>query len=289
MSPRQAMACVITAGAMWGTISIFVRHLDSMGLSAMQICFVRTLVALVVLFLALALFRKELLCISITDCPIFICTGIISYALFGTSYFLSVSTGEVAVAAVLLYTSPIFVMIFSILLFHESLTKWKIGALFSTCTGCVLVSGVLSGSLTLPLFAIATGLAAGFFYSTYSIFSHYALQKHHPITITFYTFVFAVLFLAPFSHPAALVNTFSASPQGLWYVLGIALICTVFPYGLYTVGLNHMEMSKAAILATVEPLVGAFIGVLVFGEILTPAKFVGMVLIVSSIFLLNHR
>lgn len=70
MSPRQAMACVITAGAMWGTISIFVRHLDSMGLSAMQICFVRTLVALVVLFLALALFRKELLCISITDCPI---------------------------------------------------------------------------------------------------------------------------------------------------------------------------------------------------------------------------
>lgn len=45
-----------------------------------------------------------------------------------------------------------------------------------------------------------------------------------------------------------------------------------------------METSKAAILATVEPLVGAFIGVLVFGEILTPAKFVGMVLIVSSIF-----
>lgn len=176
MSPRQAMACVITAGAMWGTISIFVRHLDSMGLSAMQICFVRTLVALVVLFWHSLCSVKSYCAFPLRIARFYLYRHYQLRSLWNV-LFLSVSTGEVAVAAVLLYTSPIFVMIFSILLFHESLTKWKIGALFSTCTGCVLVSGVLSGSLTLPLFAIATGLAAGFFYSTYSIFSHYALQN----------------------------------------------------------------------------------------------------------------
>lgn len=289
MSPKKATVCVVAAGSMWGTISIFVRHLDGIGLSAMQICFVRTLVALVVLFFALLLFRRDLLRISIKDVPIFICTGVFSYALFGTSYFMSVATGEVAVAAVLLYTSPIFVMIFSVLLFHEPLTKWKIMALLSTCTGCVFVSGILWGTISVPLFAIVTGLAAGFFYSTYSVFGHYALQKHHPVTIAFYTFAFAVLALLPFSEPTTLVQALLASPQSLWHVVGIALVCTVFPYGLYTLGLKHMETSKAAILATAEPLVGASMGILIFGEALTIVKFVGMVLIVSSIFLLNHR
>lgn len=146
-----------------------------MGLSAMQICFVRTLVALVVLFWHSLCSVKSYCAFPLRIARFYLYRHYQLRSLWNV-LFLSVSTGEVAVAAVLLYTSPIFVMIF-LFCFPRVIDKWKIGALFSTCTGCVLVSGVLSGSLTLPLFAIATGLAAGFFYSTYSIFSHYALQN----------------------------------------------------------------------------------------------------------------
>ena len=70
-------------------------------------------------------------------------------------------------------------------------------------------------------------------------------------------------------------------------------ISTLFPYTtlfrslLYTRGLQDVDAGQASILATLEPLVAAAIGIFIFGESLTTAKILGMILILSSIFILN--
>ena len=81
--------------------------------------------------------------------------------------------------------------------------------------------------------------------------------------------------------------TLLADLRALIGAIAIALICTVAPYLLYTRGLQDVDAGQASILATLEPLVAAAIGIFIFGESLTTAKILGMILILSSIFILN--
>ena len=75
---RKATAAVLGAGSLWGIISIFVRQLNAMGLTALQLGGGRVLIGAVILFLWLGLAHRELLKIRLRDLWYFIGTGIIS-------------------------------------------------------------------------------------------------------------------------------------------------------------------------------------------------------------------
>ena len=69
----------------------------------------------------------------------------------------------------------------------------------------------------------------------------------------------------------------------------MGIFCCLLPYIFYTEGLSHAEAGKAAILATAEPFVASLLGVVLFHEILTPFKLLGMAAILFSIVLLNQH
>ena len=69
--------------------------------------------------------------------------------------------------------------------------------------------------------------------------------------------------------------------------MGIAVLCTVLPYFFYTYGLSGLETGKAAILVTVEPLVGTLVGFLLWKEDVSVAKVAGIVLILVAVVLLG--
>ena len=93
----------------------------------------------------------------------------------------------------------------------------------------------------------------------------------------------------PFSAPGKLAAVAFAHPANLLCCLGIGFFCTILPYLCYSAGLAHMEASRAAILATVEPMVGALLGILVYHESAGPVKLLGMALIFAALVLLNGR
>lgn len=289
MTAGKANACVLAAGAMWGTISIFIRHLDGAGLSALQVCLIRTLLAWLITGAFLAIRSPQLLSIRLRDCWYFIGTGIISYALFSTCYFMAVAMSQVSVAVMLLYTSPVFVTLLSAVIFHERMTRRKWLALVCTVTGCVLVAGVFQGHLAVPLPALALGLASGFLYALYSIFGRFALSRYDPLTVTFYTFTFATAAMLPLGHPGYIFEVLMGDPSLWLWVAGIAIVCSVLPYFLYTVGLQYMESGKAAIMATIEPFVGSAVGIFFFAEPHGLLKLIGMALILGSVIILNKR
>ena len=59
---------------------------------------------------------------------------------------------KLTVAAILLYTSPAFVIIMSAIIWREKITKNKLCALVLTFTGSVLVSGYTAGDLNITLY-----------------------------------------------------------------------------------------------------------------------------------------
>ena len=282
-SDRLPALCVITGGILWGCISIFVKRLTAGGCSSLQIAMIRGIFGAIMMTGWLLMKDKRLLCIRLRDIWIFVGTGIISLALFNWCYFSVIQQSQASVAVVLLYTSPIFVMLMSAVFFHEKITKRKVTALLCAFAGCVLVAGLLGGSYRLSLPVFFLGIGSGFFYAAYSIFGRVALKRYDTLTVTAYTFLFATLGTLPVGDLPGVGRLLAADPQLILWCLGIAFFCTVLPYLFYTAGLQGLEPGKAAVLATVEPLVGTVIGVVMFQEPFGLSKALGILFILAAV------
>lgn len=71
--------------------------------------------------------------------------GLVSILLFTLCYFRSQQVSSLAVAAILLYTAPTFVVILSAILWKDKITKRKLLALVLAFLGCCFVAGILNG------------------------------------------------------------------------------------------------------------------------------------------------
>lgn len=286
---QKASIAVILAGILWGTISIFIRALSAAGISSLEIAMIRMIVAALLFTAVVALKDKKLLRVGLGDQWMFVGTGIVSVVLFNCCYFSTIVNSEASVAVVLLYTSPVFIMLLSALLFKEKITARKLTALVLTVAGCVLVAGLLGGGFAISPKVLLTGLASGLFYGLYTIFGRVALEKYDTMTVTAYTFLFGMIGSVFVGDVGRVWSVVRGEPELLLWCLGIGIFCTVLPYFLYTWGLQRLEAGKAAILVAVEPLVGAVIGMTVFQESREPAKLLGIALIIGAIILLNRK
>ena len=280
---------VLIAGVSWGLIGVFTKAIDALGFTEMQMLFVKGVLATAVLFLITFFKDKSQLKLkNWKDIRYFIGTGVVSFAFFSWAYMKAVNLTSLGVAAVLLYTAPTFVMLFSILLFGEQMTKTKGIVLLMTFTGCILVTGILEGGAAFTWQGIGIGLAAGVGYALYSIFGTYAIRGGYgSLTISFYTFLLATIVISFLVEPAAVVS--QITEMGQWpLAISFALLTTVVPYLAYTKGLSGLPASKASVTATIEPVVAAVLGIVVFHESVSMLKITGIVLVLSSVVVMSR-
>lgn len=279
---------IILAGVLWGTIGLFLTMLLDSGFTRMQSAFIRMAVAATGLSLYVFVKDRSLFKIKLRDIGYFIGTGLISVLLMNVFYFYAIESTNLSVAAVLLYTSPIFVMLFSAPLFKERLTAKKLTALPLTVLGCALVTGLVGGAAGAASGkGIAAGIASAVTYALYSIFGRYALNKgYSPVTVSLYTFILSAAGLLPFAQLGAAVKLM-CEPKTILVSLGIGIVSCLLPFLFYTKGLAKVENGKAAIIVTIEPLTATVIGIIAFNEPFTVPKLAGMALILISIALLS--
>ncbi|MBR5269588.1 MAG: EamA family transporter [Anaerotignum sp.] len=282
---------VLIAGVSWGLIGVFTKVIDVLGFTEMQMLFVKGVLATTVLFI-ITFFKdkKQLKLKNWKDIRYFVGTGIISFTFFSWAYMKAVNLTSLGVAAVLLYTAPTFVMLFSILLFGEKMTKTKGIVLLMTFVGCILVTGLLEGGAAVITWqGIGIGIAAGVGYALYSIFGTYAIRAGYgSLTISFYTFLMATVIMTFLVEPVAVVS--EITEMGQWpLAISFALLTTVVPYLTYTKGLSGLPASKASVTATIEPVVAALLGIFVFHESVTMLKITGIVLVLSSVVVMSRQ
>ena len=289
MKQSKSALCVLLAGTLWGSMGLFVRKLNAVGLYALDIVQLRIAISLVLVGLYLLIFARDKLRVRLRDLWCFAGTGIVSLLLFSWCYFSGMQEASLSVMAVLLYTSPAFIMLLSVLLFRETLTRQKLLALVLTFAGCCLVSGLGSGS-AVSMKGLLLGLGSGFFYALYSIFSRFAIDRGYGAwTITFYTFLFCMLADMPLANWGAMANAISADRTLLFWMLGMGFVTAFLAFGFYTKGLEGMESSRAGILASTEPVVATLFGVFVFHERLTLPAIVGILLVLGGIVVLSGK
>lgn len=286
-NPVPGAGLIIIAGVFWGLMGLFVRSFARLGIGSAPVAFLRLGFGAVIFALIILLKDKSLFRIRLSRLPLFLALGVCSLSFFTVCYFKAIELMPLSTAAILLYTSPIWVMLMSAVFFKERITAKKLAALVMAFGGCVLVSGISGGGLS--LMALLCGLGAGIGYALYSILGTVALREHEPLTVTFYGFLFGALGCLIACGPANLVSAVAAAPAAklVWLIPASALISAVIPYLCYTQGLQTVEAGKASIIATVEPVVATLVGIVLYQEGLSLAAALGIVLVLGAIVLLN--
>ncbi len=288
---NKAYIYVLLAGCLWGTMGLFSGSLSKMGLESLNISFIRLSSAAVIMFLFIC-FKDGIRAFRIDGKGIGICLalGILCQGLFNYSYNESLQSIGVVSAAVLLYTAPIFVTIMSRIFFGERITRTKVLALIINVIGCTLtVSGGDFSSMNFSIYGVAIGTLAGFLYGLMTVISTTTTEKYNPRVIIFYSFLLGSIFLAILSSPWQPVLGQDGLVFWLLY-LGYGLVPTVGAYLVYMKGLSfNPPTSKVPVMASVETIVAALVGILAFGEAMGVIKALGIGLVIGSIAIMNSN
>ena len=208
----------------------------------------------------------------------------------GMFYYSCMVETSAAVAVILLYTAPLFVMIMSLFFFKEKMNAQKIIAFIIAIVGCALVSGIASGSKISAL-GIFLGLMSGFTYSLYGIFTSLFMKENKDtLTFTALSFLFAALGALVISKPWEIVKfTLEVENLPLTLIMYLLLaVCTaVVPFFLYSKGIEGIKPDIASILAFSEPLMACVFGTAVLGQKMDVFGVIGIVCVCAAIVVLN--
>ena len=286
-APLGACASILLAATLWGIIGLWNRRLMAGGFSPTDIVVVRNFGGMALLAVIFAVKNRSVFRVKREHLKYFFGTGVISVVLFTMCYFTCQKLCSLAVASILLYTAPSFVVVLSAVLWKEPVTKKKLLALLLTLGGCALVCGVFSGGLTVTLTGILLGLGAGFFYALYSVFGRYALAHYDSMTVTVWTFLFAgpaSLMLAPGSRTLGP----ALSRPDMWLTAGVlGHASSVLPDLFSPNGPRRVAAGQAPIMASLEPVVAALAGILVFGEPMSAATGAGILCVLAGVVILR--
>jgi DME family drug/metabolite transporter len=280
---------IILATTLLGSIGVLGKLIYQYEPDPIKIVTYRGVIASILLAGTLALFDFKKLKIKLSDIPFFAIYGFLSVTLTFILFFYAIKFTTVALATILIYTFPAWVLILSIFILNEKLNKNKITALLLTFLGCILVIQVYDASLLkFNLKGITYGLFCALGAASYTIFGKKATFKYDPQTVVTYAMLFGALFLLFFREPKSLLSANYPFLAWVW-IFTLAIVPTLFGYSLYTRGLKYLEASRTGIVATWEIVVASGLAFIIFGEKLTFPQILGAILILWGIFIISKQ
>lgn len=205
-----------------------------------------------------------------------------------TFYFVSIQASSIAVAATLMYTAPLFVLLISFLLRIERSTWFKWGCISGVFIGIILLTGAYNTeSISVSFLGTVAGLASGLSYALFIFGFKNASSIGKPqttLTIAFFSFCL-ILFLFTDKDEAA--SVLMSSDIGWFLLLGIVGAGISFIF--YLIGIRWTAPTTASMVAMVEPVTASLFGVLLIGDHLTIIQLLGMGLILVTITVLSVK
>ena len=276
---------VLASAIGFGTLGIFGVLAAREGLSIPTVLALRFALAAVVVWAVLWL-RGRLRLLSGRMLAIAFALGAGGYATQSALYFLGLEFMTAGMVAIVLYTYPAFVVIFTLVLYPGRVTTALLAALGLSFAGVALITGVDPAGAD-PRGVIVV-LGAAFAYSLYILVSQRALVTVDPETLTAFVLPAAAVSFVVFGTGTGTL----AMPESLtaWAVaLAIAILATVVPVLTFFEGIAKIGASRASIISTAEPGVTVGLGALVLGEPITAVTIVGGTLIVAGVILIQHE
>jgi drug/metabolite transporter (DMT)-like permease len=287
--PARGYVMVALAAIMWAGGGTAAKYLFNRGTTAFDLIQLRTSLSFIGLFGWLVLTRPGLLRISPRDLPYFLALGTFGIAAAQFFYLFAISKISVAAAILLHYTGPLFIFLYKLAFTREKLKASTALAMAATIVGCALVVEAYDPQVLAPnRIGVIGGLLAAMAFATYSLLSEHGMRRYPPWTVLAYAMLFAAVAWNTLHAPLAAFATTRTLTDWGWVVF-IAVVGTILPFGFYFKGIHRIRSTHAAITATLEPVSAGVIAFLFLGEILAPAQILGGLIVLAAIIYLQRR
>jgi DME family drug/metabolite transporter len=277
---------IILSGVFFGFLGLFGKTAFQKNIFPGELLGLRFLTSAILLGIFLAVFQKNAFKMSLKNSLISLSLGVFGYAVFSSCYFLALKGVSASLTVLLLYTYPVLVSIGAKFFFKEEIGPKGILALFLSTLGLIfLVWGEweVSGAIYL-----AYGFASAFFYAIYILISRKVLEDISFMGSSFYVQLGAGLALCLINfknleRPLGIIT--SNTPL----IIGMAVVCSLFPLTLFLAGLQKVPPSQASILSTTEPISGVVIASVFLGERMGLIQIAGGLLVLAGMILVSMK
>src|SRR2546427_8653892 len=287
-SPRLAgYLFALAAGATWGTTGPLSTALYGEGAAITGIGFWRILLGTLGLVTYGALFHRDLFRIDRAALLLVGVGGGALVALFEVAYQFGIAGAGVAGAAALLYVAPVLVALLAKPLLGEALTPLRLALAVVVMLGAALTvrggsHGTAEGPVRLAA-GVAGGLLAAASYASSTLLARFAVPRYGALRVLLLEIAGGTLILGivlPLAgHPPAPPPTLG----GWVYIAALVLGPVLGANFLFFAGVRRIDAAPTAVAATIEPVVGALLALLLFDQHLRALGWLGLAMVVGGV------
>ncbi|MCP1659687.1 DMT family transporter [Neisseria perflava] len=273
------MIQVVSGAVCWGTLGVLGATLNRLSFSGGEVAALRIVIAAVLLLSALRYFLPYLKQLRMRQLPFLAVQSFIGVLGMSLLYFAAVARVGSSLAVALLYTAPVWSLIFARMILGEGITRRQ--ALL-TVVAAAGVGLTMTGGGAADTAGITAGLGAGICYALYGVLGKRAMLGNPPMLV-FFTSICCpalVLLLLPATHTA--FGKLAQQDWAAWLsAIGMSLVGTVAAFFLFVKGLEKMSAAKAAVFTVFEPFTAVLLAEVFLDERLGSLQYAGVALIIA--------
>lgn len=263
-SLHRGRLLILLAGILWSLAGVFIKSLE---LHPLTIVFYRSLFASLFFFLFV---RRGGWSVSV---PLLV--SAVSYTAAISAFVWANKLTTAANAIVLQYAAPIFIFLFVRLIFREAISRPDLITLLFGMAG---VSAIFAGSAGQPDSAgVMVAILSGFLFAIYMTNLRF-LKEISPAYLTWVNNLACWLALLPL-----VWGDLSLSAREVLVLAVMGVVQLGIPYFLFSKGLEAISLQEASLIVLIEPVLNPLWVALLFGELPSPATFVGGGMILLSL------
>jgi drug/metabolite transporter (DMT)-like permease len=279
---RLGYALAASAATMWALNGSFSSLLLDDGISAMRLAELRAVLTFVLLAGTVALIRPSLLRVRREDIPRLAFLGVFGLAGVHVTYFFSISRLDVGVALVIQYLGPLILLLWLRLAHGRRLKRGLWGAAALSVVGCALVVQIWNPG-AIDVLGLLAAFGAAITFAIYLYSSEQAGHRYEAVTTLVWGFGFATLFWLVVQPIWTFPFEKFSSAENIALGLGVVIVGTALPFVCIVTALRHVPASRAAVVATLEPVLAAIIAWPVLGQDLDVAQIAGGLIVVGAV------
>ena len=283
-------AFALGAGALWGTTGPLSTALYAEGEAITGIGFWRVLIGTAALVFYAALFRRDLLRVDRRGLLLVGLGGGALVALFEVAYQFAIAGAGVASAAALLYTAPTIVAILAVPLLREKLTAVRlalavvvgVGAVFAVQGGShgAHVAGFATPHLAL---GVTGGLLSALSFAGTTLMARWAVPRYGVFRVLLLEAAGGTMLLGVVLPLAGRAPAPPTTAGGWLYILALVVATVLLANLFFFSGAKRIEAAPTAVAATIEPVVGTLLALVLLSQHLTALGWLGLAMVVGGV------
>ena len=217
----------------------------------------------------------------------FLLLGILGVAASNYLYYLAIQRTNVAIAIIVQYTAPVWVLLYFVARGGPRPSLRRIAAVALAVTGCALAVGFIgAGPVRLDPIGVIAALLAAFSFAFYNVGGHKVLARYDRWKVLLWVLVASSTFWIFINPPWKIIAAHYGREQ--WEFLAVfSLLSVLGPFSCYFAGLQYLEPTRAIVASCLEPVFSILLAAIVLGEFVRPIQTAGIVLVLIAIVLIQ--